>query len=158
MARVHQLVSKTNQFNLTTSRYGAGELEAFAVSDSHFIGVASATDRFGDLGMIAVYLLERTGSAVEIRCFLLSCRALGRGIETVVMNALKEDAVRWGGDGVLRAVFVPTAKNTPARGFLESQGLEESGTSPDGAQRFHCPLTELLPVSVPHIAFRRVAQ
>ena len=54
---------------------------------------------------------------------LLSCRALGRGIESAVVNAIKQ---RFKADptlALLRARFVPTARNRPADGFYEREGF-----------------------------------
>ena len=150
--RIHQLVTKTNQFNVTTPRYSIGELEAFAESQSHVLGVAGARDRFGDFGLIGVYLLEVTGRNVEIEALLLSCRALGRGIETVVMNAIKKEARQAGTDeGLLLARFVPTRKNAPAREYFESQGLKAIDGEPGGETRYQLPIADLADIEVPHV-------
>ena len=151
LARVHQLFTKTNQFNVTTKRYSLGEVEGFARSDQHILGVATSKDRFGDLGLIGVFLLEITGSNVEVDSLLLSCRALGRGVETVVMNAIKEEARRALEGGLLLARFVPTRKNAPASGFFESQGLEAIGGGEDGEVKFQASIPALKPVEVSHI-------
>ncbi len=59
LPRVHQLFTKTNQLNLTTIRYTPADVERFAASPDHEFWVARARDRFGDLGTIAVMLLEK---------------------------------------------------------------------------------------------------
>src|SRR6185436_382578 len=82
LPRVHQLFTKTNQFNVTTRRYRPADVERFAASPDHELWVARACDRFGDLGTIAVMLLAREEGALVIDSFLMSCRAMGRGIET----------------------------------------------------------------------------
>jgi len=154
VARVHQLFSKTNQFNLTTPRYSLGQVQAFASSVRHRLRVASARDRHGDLGSIGVYLLELQPDGVELAAFLLSCRALGRGIETALMNCLKEDARALAPDGQLAARFQPTRKNAPARGFLEEQGLRGGESAPDGSTHCSVRVSKLTAIEAPYIAVR----
>ena len=80
-----QLINKTNQFNLTTRRRNQAELEAFlAGRGAHGFRVRLA-DRFADHGLIAVALAEvRADGRLEIDTLLMSCRVLGRGVETLV--------------------------------------------------------------------------
>lgn len=122
LPRAHQLFTKTNQFNLTTIRYSLPELEATAGDSACRLGVVAARDRFGDLGTIAAYLLREDGGALEIDSFLMSCRAMGRGIESAVMNHLK-GLLLAGPWSELRGRFRPTPKNPPAAGFYEREGF-----------------------------------
>jgi FkbH-like protein len=123
LQRAHQLFAKTNQFNLTTRRYSLPDLERFAADPACYLGLAAARDRFGDLGTIAAFLLRREGEALAIDSLLLSCRALGRGIESAVVNAIKQRFLADPTLALLRARFVPTARNRPADGFYERQGF-----------------------------------
>ena len=130
LPRVHQLFTKTNQFNLTTVRYSPGDVERFADSPWHELGVVKARDRFGDLGTIGTYLLRKEGRTVHVDSLLMSCRAMGRGIETAMMNHVKRRLLDDRGRLELRGRYVPTAKNQPAERFFEQQGfllLERQG-------------------------------
>jgi FkbH-like protein len=131
LPRVHQLFTKTNQFNLTTERYSLAEVERFATSPACEMWVARARDRFGDLGTIAVVLLKKVGRMATLDSFLLSCRAMGRGIETAIMNHVKQRLVEDRGGLELRGRYLPTAKNKPVERFYEEQGfrLLESASS-----------------------------
>jgi FkbH-like protein len=123
LARAHQLFTKTNQFNLTAIRYSLADLERFLADPDCHLGLAPARDRFGDLGTIGAFLLRREGDTLVVDSLLLSCRALGRGIESAVMNAVKE---RLAGDSDLACLhgrFVPTSRNRPAEGFYEREGF-----------------------------------
>lgn len=131
LPRVHQLFNKTNQFNLTTERYSPAEVERFATSPSCELWVARARDRFGDLGTIAVVLLKKVGRMATIDSFLMSCRAMGRGIETAIMNHIKQRLMEDRSGLELRGRFVPTAKNKPVEAFYDDQGfrlLERAST------------------------------
>jgi len=56
-----------------------------------------ASDRFGDMAIIELCLIDnaKQGTAF-IDSFILSCRTMGRGIETAVVNFLKENISRAG--------------------------------------------------------------
>lgn len=151
LARAHQLFNKTNQFNVTSRRYGPGEVERFAGSPRHVLKIVEARDRFGELGTVGLYLLEADGDRVLVDSLLLSCRALGRGIETALMNALKLDAARIAPAGRLCARFVPTRKNAPAREFFESQGLPLVRTEEDSSRCYELGTAALRPVPVPYV-------
>ena len=123
LPRIHQLFSKTNQFNLTTQRYTPAEIERFIGSPICELWVARARDRFGDLGAIGLLLLKRDGRIVYVDSFLMSCRVMGRGLETALMNHLKHRLMDEPGHLELRGRYIPTAKNKPVETFYEDQGF-----------------------------------
>jgi len=108
--RAAQLTQRTNQFNLTTRRYSEAELSA-AVGDGALVFLGSLRDRFGDYGRVLLAILqpldERT---LCLDSFLMSCRAIGRGVEKAWMRALIRSANQAGWAALL-AEYVPTAKN-----------------------------------------------
>lgn len=132
LPRVHQLFTKTNQFNLTTQRYSPGEVELFATSPACELWVAQARDRFGHLGTIGVVLLKKQGRTLFIDSFLMSCRAMGRGIETALMNHVKGRLLEGTVGLELRGRFVPTPKNKPVERFYEEQGFRVIENRPNG--------------------------
>jgi FkbH-like protein len=123
LSRVHQLFTKTNQFNLTTQRYSAAEVERFLASPFAELWVARARDRFGDLGTIGAILLKKEPRVLKIDSFLLSCRAMGRGIETALLNHVKSRFLDDRANLEMRACFMPTPKNKPVETFYEDQGF-----------------------------------
>lgn len=142
LPRIHQLYMKTNQFNLTTPRYTPAEVERFIGSPICELWVVHARDRFGDLGTIGAVLLRRDGRVVYIDSFLLSCRALGRGIETAVMNHLKHRLTDEPGHLELRGRFVPTGKNRPVESFYEDQGFRVQEKRENGEKLYALRRTE----------------
>ena len=124
LERITQLINKTNQFNLTTIRRSLDEVRTLAHSPQHRIFGLRVSDRFGDYGLTGVIIAEIPVGASEmiIDTFLLSCRVLGRGVETALLAALAEEA-RTEGAGYLIASFIPTAKNAPAVSFLSDHGF-----------------------------------
>ncbi len=117
-ARAAQLTQRTNQFNFTTIRRTEAEIakagECFTVH---------ARDRFGDYGLVGVIVLNAAGGVLDLDTFLLSCRALGRGVEHRMLAWVGGEAARRGAEAV-RIRCARTAKNQPAREFLDEIGVE----------------------------------
>lgn len=134
LPRVHQMFAKTNQFNVTTKRYALGELEAMLASPEHTLGWVSLRDRFGDLGIIAAFILIEDGMSLHIDSLLMSCRAMGRGVETSLMNHIKQQFILRRELQVLTAEFLPTAKNKPAEPYFIEQGFKPAA---EGAGQFY---------------------
>ncbi len=127
LPRVSQLTQKTNQFNVSLRRRTQGELEQ--LSSEWNIWTISARDRFGDYGMIGVGILGRTVDAshkATLDSFLLSCRALGRGIELASLSVLCEAATRSGASS-LQIPFAVGPRNRPALDFLDQHGWKVTG-------------------------------
>jgi len=135
LSRVHQLFAKTNQFNLTTRRYRPAELENFLRGGGWRLEVVQASDRFGSLGVVGTYLLRIEGDVVEVDSLILSCRAMGRGIETAMCNRIKEIAREVAGARILQGRFRPTRRNAPAAGFWQREGFELADSDGVGAAK-----------------------
>ena len=121
--RITSLVSRTNQFNLTTRRYGQSEIEEMNNSREKFLIYAlSVTDRFGDEGIVGVAIVRKEEPVWVIDSFLMSCRVIGRKIETALLARLVEDAQK-GGVSYLVGEYIPSGKNEPARPFYEIHGF-----------------------------------
>ncbi len=125
--RAHQLFTKTNQFNLTTRRYTAADVESFLQDSSYQLKLFQVNDNFGDLGIVGLYLVHEGDGRAHIDSFVLSCRVLGRGLETFIMNQIKEEYLFERGFEYVTASFIPTAKNMPAANFYNEQGFTKTG-------------------------------
>jgi FkbH-like protein len=123
LTRAAQLTQKTNQFNLTTCRYTEQQLSGMTAPD-WAIFTFKAEDRFGSNGIVGLAILKFEKDAAVIDTFLLSCRVIGRTIETAFLAALAQFAC---GRGAARLAgwYVPTTKNLPARDFYPSHGFQE---------------------------------
>ena len=126
LPRVHQLFSKTNQFNVTTIRYTPSDIEAFLDDAQWHLNIVHVSDKFGELGIVGLYLVKVNASIARIDSFVLSCRALGRGIESSIMNNIKQDFLLSGNCSVLNGMFSQTAKNKPASNFFTDQGFTQT--------------------------------
>ncbi|MBV9083346.1 MAG: HAD family hydrolase, partial [Acidobacteriaceae bacterium] len=113
VVRVAQLTNKTNQFNLTTRRYTEQQIRHFAGQLGWKVYYASVTDRFGDNGIVAVIITRTEERVCEIDSFLMSCRVIGRTVETALLSFLVQET-RAAGMEYLRGRYVRTKKNAPA--------------------------------------------
>jgi predicted enzyme involved in methoxymalonyl-ACP biosynthesis len=71
----------------------------------------------------------------EIDTFLLSCRVIGRTIETGLLAYLIENA-RARGARRMTGWYVPTKKNEPAKDFFPRHGFELLQEDADGTRRW----------------------
>jgi amino acid adenylation domain-containing protein/FkbH-like protein len=120
-ARVTELVQRTNQFNFTCIRSTEGEIRKLQQSGDYDLLMVEASDRFGDYGAVGVMIFKTAGGSMDIHTFLLSCRAMGKRIESRMMAKLVEIA-RQKQIERITAYFTPTGKNQPALNFLRSVG------------------------------------
>lgn len=119
LSRVAQLTQKTNQFNLTTKRYSEQKIVELSSREGWKVYTLSASDRLGDYGLVGVAISSQTGPICEIDSFMLSCRAMGRTIESAFLAHMALDCANRGAR-LLRGWLVPTAKNAPVRDFYTS--------------------------------------
>ena len=131
LARVAQLTQKTNQFNLTTRRYSEAELEALAARPETRVWALDVRDRFGDNGLTGVAITALAGEVCEIDTLLLSCRVIGRTVETALLAWIARRA-REDGARTLRGLFAPTRKNKPCESFYADHGFCEVARGEDG--------------------------
>jgi FkbH-like protein len=122
LTRAAQLTQKTNQFNVTTRRYSEPQITAMADAGSRIFTVG-VTDRFGDNGIVGLAIIVPAGDTCRIDTFLLSCRVIGRGVETAMLSFLACQA-RAAGATRLAGEFIPTKKNAPARDFYANHGFQ----------------------------------
>jgi FkbH-like protein len=123
LARVAQLTQKTNQFNLTTRRYTEQQIQEMSERPGWQVLSMRARDRFADNGQVSVVITHDDQEVLEIDTFLLSCRVIGRGIETAFLAYLVQQA-RARGLRFVRAECIFTKKNTPARDFYQRHGFQ----------------------------------
>jgi FkbH-like protein len=136
LARVAQLTQKTNQFNLTTRRYTEQQIAEMAAKPDWHIFSIKVKDRFGDHGLVGVAIAHdidaSQGKHCEVDTFLLSCRVIGRTVETALLAHIAKSAAERGCNR-LQGWFLPTKKNAPARDFYQQHGFERAESNGAGS-------------------------
>jgi len=92
MPRAIQLLNKTNQVNLQTRRLTQVEYECWIKATTRSAWTVTVCDRFGNLGLVGLLSIEIEGVNANVVDFVLSCRAMGRKVEEVMIYFLTEYA------------------------------------------------------------------
>lgn len=140
VARVTQLINKTNQFNLTTVRRTRDEVEALMARDDALLLAMTVGDRFGDYGLVGVAIAcAGEAGSWDIDTLLMSCRVLGRGAETAFLAKLGEAVARQGGTR-LRGRYLETRKNVLVKDLYKEHGFAPADAT---AQDWRIAIDEL---------------
>ncbi|MGY5860771.1 MAG: HAD-IIIC family phosphatase [Candidatus Thorarchaeota archaeon] len=130
--RVVQLIGKTNQFNLTTRRYTDVEAKSLRDAKESAVYSMSVQDKFGDEGVVGVAIVRKEDMSWTIDSFLMSCRVIGRSVETAFLAKIIADIKSAGAKRVI-GEYIPTKKNAPAADFYERHGFAKQKATGDGA-------------------------
>ena len=144
--RVSQLSQRTNQFNFTGWRRTEAEIQQDL--HSHTVWVVELADRFGDYGLVGVMMVD---DHYRLDNFLLSCRALGKGVEHRMLAHLGEH------HAAVEVNFNHTERNQVAWQFLNGQlALEQLPSIVSARQlqevRFEPDMADDTPASSQNIA------
>lgn len=131
--RVSQLTQKTNQFNVTTRRYTEGDIERLLASDDAEIFSLKLADRISELGLIGVAIVKYQNEIAEVDSLMLSCRALGRGAEDVLMSLIYKRAKLRGSTKIV-GTYLKSKKNSQVADFYLKQGFDLLKESPEGTR------------------------
>jgi len=118
LPRIHELITRTNQFNTTALRLTKDELASYVRGeDDKSLYAMTVDDRFGSHGLVGVCLA--TGGRIEV--FVMSCRVIGLGVERVLLSFASEALQARFSE--VTGQFVPTDRNTPARNLFRDNGF-----------------------------------
>ncbi len=121
LVRASQLTMRTNQMNLTTRRRTEAEMwRLWRAGECGLLSV-KVSDRFGDYGFVGLLVYYALRDVLSVDSFILSCRALGRGVEYRMLAKLGEIAVAQRLNHV-QLPYVPNSRNAPALEFLSRVG------------------------------------
>jgi FkbH-like protein len=149
LARVTQLVNKTNQFNVTTRRYTEAQVRGLAEDPRGWVRAFQLSDRMDRYGLIGVLICRESGDAWEVDSWLMSCRSLGRQMEKFMFDRMVEAALARGIRRIV-GVYRPTAKNALVKELYEQMGFRRLSAERDEV-RYELEVPERLTVSATHI-------
>lgn len=124
--RILQLIAKTNQFNMTTRRYGEAQLDALLRCGAGVIGITLADKYSGPETIGVLILIPDDPQSLRIDTFILSCRVLGRTVESAVVGWVAGFAVGRGCTSI-KGEVIPTERNGPVRAVYSELGFSEIG-------------------------------
>lgn len=126
--RITQLTNKTNQFNLTTKRYTAGEIENVAKNTGYIKIYGNLTDKYGDNGLIAITIGRVQDNQCHIDLWLMSCRVLKRNMEFAMLDELVRQCKIKGVSEII-GYFFQSAKNNMVSDLYEKFGFKLQATN-----------------------------
>lgn len=129
--RITQLSNKSNQFNVTTRRYTAAEMEEVFNSDEYIRLYGKLTDKFGDNGVVSVVIGKKDGNILNMDLWLMSCRVLKRDMELAMLDTLVEKC-RQQGIETIKGYYYPTAKNGMVRELYKTFGFDKISEDEQG--------------------------
>jgi FkbH-like protein len=115
ISRMSQLSFRTNQFTIGSG--GKSEEEMLSMCRNNNAFVIDVKDRFGDYGTVGVITFNTSDNLLTVTTLLLSCRALGRGVEYQLLSFIGMHAESLNCPLVCIKVF-NTTKNKPLQHFL----------------------------------------
>ena len=122
--RIFQLFNKTNQFNLSTRRLSEEEIKKYYSKESNNLITIDVSDKFGKLGLVGLIGLNKTKeNYLLVIDMILSCRAMGRGIEETMMYLISKEVKENFAKGFL-INYKKSNRNYPILKFLNSAKLD----------------------------------
>jgi FkbH-like protein len=131
-ARIAQLISKSNQFNLTTRRYSEAQVGEIEADPNCLTLQVRLADAFGDNGMISVIICRRAANSWQIDTWLMSCRVLGRRVEQAVLQELVHRARALGITRIV-GIYRPTERNRLVEDHYAKLGFTECERPGEGS-------------------------
>lgn len=120
--RVSQLLSRTNQFNLTQLQLNPEEVNRLASNENVRVLTFELSDKYSNLGVVCACFLTINDKSIIIDNINLSCRAFGRKLEFLVMSEVVEIAKKNRKDKI-EGRFIPSTKNQYCSGFFLENGF-----------------------------------
>lgn len=117
--RISELANKTNQFIFSYKRYSQSQVEKLINDKNYSVVSISLKDKLSDSGLIGVIIARKEEGYCLIEEVFISCRALGRGIEDIMIfqgiNLALKDLSR----NLLKINFNKGERNQPAEDFVK---------------------------------------
>jgi len=135
LARIVQLMLRSNQFNLKTNRYSESDCISFMNDMDCAPFTISLCDRYGSHGLICVSVVKIQNSDAIIDEFLMSCRVLKRGVEELALNHIFDFARSKNIKRVI-GLYEPTDKNSMVKDFYQKYGFHLLDTQDNATERW----------------------
>lgn len=122
--RCYELLSRSNQLNLTTHRYSQEEYEQLMNNKEYSCYSVRCKDKFGDYGIISFIAFHIENDTATITDFVISCRVAKKKVENAIIramaNQLSDKGIR-----ELHAYLIITKKNGPLTDVFKELPFEE---------------------------------
>jgi amino acid adenylation domain-containing protein/FkbH-like protein len=124
--RVAELMQRSNQFNFnkwSTEQCTEGHLQNLINNERYNCLVVDVADRYDNYGLVGAMLYHSVNNFLLIEAFVLSCRALSKGVEHRMLKEFCKFVENKQSDVYI--LFKATQNNRPAATFLEQTGFKQ---------------------------------
>ena len=118
IGRIAELSNKTNQFIFNYKRYSEAEVEQLMAGKDSAVLTLSLSDRLSDSGLVGVFAGRKQEDYMELEECFVSCRALGRGIDEIMVCGAIAILQEHFGVNKTRIQFQTGPRNKPAEAFV----------------------------------------
>ncbi len=144
LPRFAQLINKSNQFHLTTTRYTETQIRSMINNNMTILRYFRLKDNFGDNGLISSLIIKRQAKILFIDTWVMSCRVLSRGMEEFICSEIISMA-KCLKSTMVRGKYLPSKKNKLVSSLYERLGFKLIKKEPDGASYWELNMKEPLP-------------
>ncbi len=117
VSRISQLSYRTNQFNTTNIKLSEEDVKIKIQEAFKLVLYTKLNDKFGDYGIVSALIATVKKKQIIIDNFLLSCRALGKGVEHSIISYIGKTAIKLGVE-TIGIRFIKSPKNVVVEKFL----------------------------------------
>ncbi len=135
LARITQLINKSNQFNLTTQRFTQLEIEDIRSNNEYITLYGDLKDKFGDNGIVSVLIGKIEKNQCHIILWIMSCRVLKRDMEYAMMDEIVKKC-REKNINEIYGYFYPTTKNSIVSDFYDKMGFSLINEDDEGNKTY----------------------
>ena len=144
LPRFAQLINKSNQFHLTTTRYTETQIRSMINDNMTILRYFRLKDNFGDNGLISALIIKRQAKILFIDTWVMSCRVLSRGMEEFICSEIISMA-KLSHSTIVRGKYIPSKKNKLASSLYERLGFKLTKKEPDGTSYWELNMKDPLP-------------
>lgn len=110
--RCFELLSRSNQLNLSTNRYSIEEYKQLIEDKRNICCAFRCKDKFGDYGIVSFLSVKIDGPKATIVDFVISCRVAKKKVEEACIFSMKDKLIEKGICSI-EAKLIKTKKNGP---------------------------------------------
>ena len=144
LPRFAQLINKSNQFHLTTTRYTETQIRSMINDNMTILRYFRLKDNFGDNGLISALIIKRQATILFIDTWVMSCRVLSRGMEEFIFSEILSMA-KCLKSTIVRGKYLPSKKNKLVSSLYKRLGFKLIKKEPDGTSCWELNMEEPLP-------------
>lgn len=108
--RLEQLFLRSNQFNLTTTRYQKKDIINFIKNKDNYTLQVDLSDKFGQNGIVSLLVGSLSKNTLTIENWVMSCRVLSRTLEQAILKKIIYDLKKLNVNKII-GLYKPSSKN-----------------------------------------------